>query len=139
MSYNLRPVVLRGVLPQLVGNVSAIILLYFGVRLNLGLLKLDIGQTGSMFLLFLFASLGVLFLVDSFRVLKLLYLFSYGQVFIQGKNVMLRLSQPVVRQNVLDKAFGTCSLTFADGRLEFVPYDQRIISYIGQLASYRAV
>lgn len=64
------------------------------------------------------------------------YIFSYTSVFIQGENKTLRITEPKVEQNFIDRIFKTCTISLGEGKLDFVPNDQRIINYVKQLAAY---
>ncbi|MFH1408616.1 MAG: hypothetical protein ABIH34_01795 [Nanoarchaeota archaeon] len=139
MTYTLYPKRMRGLLPTILGNVSAVILLYFGVKFIFTKLSLDIGGLGGSLFLLLFFGVGVLALLDALQVLRIAYIFNYNQVFIQGANRTFVIRPPQVSQNIFDKLFGTCSISVGDGRLDFVPYDNRIITYIHQLAYYRNI
>ncbi|MBU0980381.1 MAG: hypothetical protein KJ709_06230 [Nanoarchaeota archaeon] len=136
MTYTLQPVALRGLLPSLISDLPAVALIFFGLKLNLTYLGVALGKFGSIVLLMAFVAFGLIVLMHSLKVLRMSYIFSYTSVFIQGENKTLRITEPKVEQNFIDRIFKTCTISLGEGKLDFVPNDQRIINYVKQLAAY---
>jgi hypothetical protein len=137
--YILKPVLRRLFIPQFLGAILIFVVFYFALRLNLGLMEIELTMSINILAI---SVLFVLFAVD--MISKYMhakadkYLFYLDKVVFEGRKTKEMYFSNVqnisFKQDVLDKMFNTGTITLVpDFKIKSVPHSNQIYFYIQKL------
>lgn len=137
--YKLSPVTKRYLIPRVLLIVFLGALLYFGIMLNLNLLKIELNIYYKLsailvsILLVIFASLE-----HYSKHLYSDYYFYSDRAYINNQWIFYKNVQKIdVKHSFLDRIFKTSTIIFGNAKMKAIPDSQEIHNYIRNLVQHR--
>ena len=137
--YSLKPNLDRFVVPRAVLVLILGIAFFFGIYLNLVLLKIEVGLVQYVIIFLVVAVAAALAIVQNMSYYKALqYDFFADHIQIGSNPVMLnRVSGLSLKQDMFDKMFNTCTIELPPvAKIKYIPNSYQIYSYIQQLLQF---
>lgn len=137
--YSLKPNLDRFIVPRVILVLILGIAFFFGIYLNLALLKMEVGLIQFTIIFLAVAVAAALAIVQNMSYYKALqYDFFTNHIQIGGNPIMLNTVSGIsLKQDIFDKMFNTCTIELPPvAKIKYIPNSYQIYSYIQQLLQF---